>query len=256
MPDTAYLRAVPDAFAACVTSVPAVPPLDPALARRQHAAYREALEAGGFVTVVVPADEAHPDGSFVEDTAVVIGGAALATRPGHRSRRGEVGPVAAVLAGTMPVSRMRFPGRLDGGDVLQVAGRVFVGVGSRTNAAGVAALERFARGSRLVPVPVAGVLHLKSAVTALDDGTVLVEPGRVDESVFEGLRLVRTAPGEAHAGNVVRLPDGRILATAAAPRTAGLIADAGFEVTAVDVSEFARADGGLTCLSIRVRGGR
>ncbi len=250
----AVLRRVPDSFVRCVTSAPVFPPLDPERARRQHRAYRAALEAGGSETSMVAADEDHPDGSFIEDVAVVVGGRALATRPGHPSRRGEVAPVAAVLAGMMPVESIEEPGCLDGGDVLAVGDRLFVGVSSRTNRAGIEALARFAGGHRrVIPVEVSGVLHLKSAVTALDDRTVLVEPGRVDSASFEGLEIVFTAPGEHHAANVVRLADGGILAGAGSPGTADLVAGAGFEVTTVDVSEFGRADGGLTCLSIRIR---
>jgi dimethylargininase len=140
--------------------------------------------------------------------------------------------------------------------VLQVGRRVFVGASKRTSPAGIAALRRFAGRGTVVMVRVIDVLHLKSAATALDDRTLLVEHGRVDESAFEGLRIVAVAPGEAHAANVVRLPDGGVLAAAAAPRTAETISGAGFEVATVDVSEFARADGGLTCLSVRIRDDR
>ncbi|MFH2072816.1 MAG: arginine deiminase family protein [Actinomycetota bacterium] len=252
----AFLREVPDSFVRCITAAPVSPPLDPRLARRQHRAYREALEAGGFGTSLLTADEVHPDGSFIEDAAVVLDERALATRPGHPSRRGEVAPVAAALAEIMPVLFVEEPGCLDGGDVLTVGDRVFVGISGRTNRDGIDALARFAGPRRrVVPVEVTGVLHLKSAVTALDERTLLMEPGRVDPMRFDGLDIVLTAPGEDHAANVVRLADGRILMGAASPETADRIVAAGFEVVAVDVSEFGRADGGLTCLSIRIRPG-
>ena len=132
--------------------------------------------------------------------------------------------------------------------------RLFVGSSRRTDAGGIGALEAFAgAGWSVVPVEVSGVLHLKSAATSLDEETLLVEPGKVDERAFGGLRIIRTAAGEAHAANVVRLPDGSVLAAASCPRTAEVVAGAGFEVKTVDVSEFARADGGLTCLSVRIR---
>ena len=232
-----------------------MPPLDPDLARRQHRDYRRALESGGFATTVIPADEGHPDCSFVEDTAVVVAGRALATRPGHPSRVGEVPPVAAALRAAMPVEEMPADARLDGGDVLRVGRRLFVGRSGRTDARGIAVLEQFAGPEwEVVPVAVAGVLHLKSAATALDDQTLLAEPGRVDEGLFTGMRVLRPAAGESHAANVVRLPDGTVLCSAATPQTAALIAGTGFEVRSVDVGELGRADGGLTCLSIRVRG--
>jgi len=250
----ALLREVPDSFVRCVTAEPVSRPLDPSLARRQHRAYQDALEAGGFTTSLLAADESHPDGSFIEDAALVVGGRALVARPGHVSRRGEVPPVAAALGEMMPVDTVEAPGILDGGDVLVVGSRVFVGLSSRTNRAGIDSLVRFAGPDReVVPVDVSGVLHLKSAVTALDYGTLLMEPGMVDPGRFDGFRIIYTPPEEFHAANVVRLPDGSILAAAGSPRSAGLIADAGFEVRTVDVSEFARADGGLTCLSVRIR---
>ena len=250
----ALLRAVPDSFVNCVTGLPVAPPLDPDLARAQHHSYREALEAGGFDTSVLAADEAHPDGSFIEDVAVVIGGRALATRPGHASRRGEVAAVAAALAALMPVDRMEEPACLDGGDVLCVGDRVFVGISGRTNEAGIASLARFAGDRRrVVGVEVRGVLHLKSAVTALDEETLLMESGMVDPGPFEAMRIIPTPGGEHHAANVVRLPDGSILTAAESPQTAEVISSAGFAIATVDVSEFGRADGGLTCLSIRMR---
>jgi len=251
----ALLREVPDSFVRCVTAEPVSRPLDPLLARRQHRAYQEALEAGGFTISLLAADESHPDGPFVEDAAVVIGGRALATRPGHLSRRGEVPLVAAALGEMMPVDSVEAPGILDGGDVLVVGSRVLVGLSSRTNHAGINSLVRFAGPDReVVPVDVSGVLHLKSAVTALDGETLLMEPGMVDPARFDSFRIIYTPPEEFHAANVVRLPDGSVLAAAGSPRSADLIAGAGFEVRTVDVSEFARADGGLTCLSIRIRG--
>ena len=205
--------------------------------------------------MTIPADESHPDCCFVEDTAVVIGGRALATRPGHPSRRGEVAPVAVALEEWLLVERMAGSGTLDGGDVLQVGGVVYVGRSSRTDAGGIEALARFAAPRPVVTVPVSGMLHLRSAASPLDEATVLVEEGRLDPTVFTGVRVV-TIPGDGgHGANVLRLADGRILAPEGRPRLAEEVAGAGFEVVTVDVSEFARADGGLTCLSIRQRAG-
>lgn len=253
----ALLRGVPDSFSACVTRRPAVPPLDPSRARLQHEGYRAALEAGGFTTSLLAADEAHPDGCFIEDAAVVLGGAALATRPGHPGRRGEVAAVAAALGERLVVARMEAPATLDGGDVLRMGRRLFVGESERTTAAGRESLARWVAslGFEVVPVALHGVLHLKSAATALDEGTVLVFPAAVEESPFAGSRVVPVAGDDPEAANVVRLPDGRILVAAHLPQSAAAVRAAGFTPVACDVSEFARADGGLTCLSIRCRAG-
>lgn len=254
MSPIALVREVTDSFVACVTRVPAVPPLDPALARAQHGGYRAALRAGGFEVVVLPGDEAHPDGCFIEDAAVVIGDAALITRSGHPSRRGETEPVAEALAGWFPVERIE-DGSLDGGDVLQVGSTVFVGTGGRTDSVGASRLARLCSrmGKRLVEVEVGGALHLKSGVTALDDETVLWHPAACDRRAFDGVRVVEAEAGDPEAANVVRLVDGTILVAASHTRSAEQVSALGYGVALCDVAEFARADGGLTCLSIRLR---
>ncbi len=252
---TALVRAVGDSFTRCVTARPAVPPLDPQVARRQHEEYRSALQSGGFAVVVIPAEEDHPDGCFIEDAAVVVGGAALLTRPGHPSRRGEIRSVEHALGGLVPIDRMAGDATLDGGDVLQVGRTVFVGVGRRTNEAGAEALERFCAplGRRVKRVPAGPSLHLKSAATALDDETVILHRS-VDPEPFGSLRVVTVGGDDPEAANVVRLADESILVAAAHDETAGVVSALGRPVARVEVSEFARADGGLTCLSIRLRG--
>lgn len=254
--DVALVREVPDSFPRCVTDGAVSPPLDTALARTQHEAYRNALAEGGFSVLVVPGDPAHPDCAFIEDTAVVIGGRALVTRPGHPSRRGEVGPVARALRELMPVAEMEEPATLDGGDVLQVGRTLFIGRSARTNDAGIAALMRFASSlrRRVIPVPVKARLHLKSSVAALDDHTVLIDPAGVDASAFDGLTAIPVAGRPHQDPNVVRLPDGRIMVPGSCPDTAEAVLGAGFEVVSCTTSELARADGGLTCLSLRIHG--
>jgi len=251
----ALIRDVGDSFADCVTAKQAVPPLDPSRARVQHAGYAAALAAGGFDVRRVPADESHPDGCFIEDAAVVCGDAALLTRPGHPSRRGEVVAVEEALRAVVEVDRVGGDAALDGGDVLQIGDTAFVGVGRRTNAAGADALERFCapRGRSVVRVPVGRSLHLKSAASALDAETMLAHRSVPDPSVFRGIRVVFVGGNDPEAANVVRLADGRILVAAHHEHTAALVADLGYRVLSCNVSEFARADGGLTCLSIRLR---
>ncbi|MEX0826817.1 MAG: arginine deiminase family protein [Acidimicrobiia bacterium] len=254
MQPIAFLREVTESFARCVTRIPAVPPLDPGLARRQHRGYRDALEAGGYEVVVVPGDEAHPDGCFIEDAAAVIGDTALMARSGHPSRRGEVGPVAEALAGYFAVEHLD-DGTLDGGDVLQMGRTVFVGTGGRTDPAGARRLATLAAraGKRLVEVTVRDALHLKSGVTAIDDDTVLWHPAACDRETFDGMRVVEVEGTDPEAANVVRLADGTILVGVGRDAVADQIVSLGYQVIACDTSEFARADGGLTCLSIRVR---
>lgn len=248
----ALVRSVPDAFVSCVTSRPARPPLDPALARHQHGAYVAALEAGGFAVHRVAGSEDHPDSPFIEDTAVVVGTRALLTRPGHPARRGEVVAVKEALARWVEVSEIE-EGTIDGGDVLQLGDRVLVGASTRTDPNGIAALTRFCAPMPVVPVPVTTTLHLKSGVSALDPETVLWHPAACERRHLDGLRVVEVPGDDPEAANVVRLADGAILVGSHHAATADLASSHDFEVRTVDVGEFARADGGLTCLSLRLR---
>ena len=255
MTAVALVRGVPAAFAECVTASAPDPPLSPELAAEQHTYYVAALDEGGYDVVAVPTDDNRPDSSFVEDTAVVVGTQVLVTRPGHPSRRDEVEPVAGVLGGRFPLHRVREPATIDGGDVLKMGSSLFVGLSSRTNEAGVRAVTAIAepQGLTVTPVLVGRVLHLKSGLSALDESTLLWHRDACDRGVFDGFDVIEVSGADPEAANVVRLADGRILVADHHPATAALVAGGGFEVLTTDVSEFARADGGLTCLSIRVR---
>ena len=228
--------------------------VDTDLALAQWEGYVAALRGAGWRVVEVPPADSHPDAVFVEDTVVVHGDLAVLTRPGAPERRGEVAAVEPVLRELgLEVAHVEAPATLDGGDVLQVGPTVHVGVGGRTDAAGVAALRALLepRGARVVPVPVERVLHLKSAVTALPDGTVLGHPPVADPDPWPRFRAV---PEESGA-HVVRLGGRRLLLAADAPRTADLLRGLGWEPVAVDVSEFQRLEGCVTCLSVRLRRG-
>jgi dimethylargininase len=247
----ALVREVPSSFARALAAHPPDPPIDVARARAQHAAYVAALAELGATIVRLPADEDHPDCCFVEDTAVVAGGVALATRPGAPSRRGEVDAVAVALGDFVVVRRVQAPGTLDGGDVLRVGRTFFAGASARSNAAGLEALAAAFPYHRVEAVAVpAGVLHLKSVCSAAADDLVLVAEGTVDPARF-GVPAIVVPAGEAHAANAVALPAG-VLVAAGAPRTRALLEARGLRVLEVDTSEMRKADGALTCLSILV----
>lgn len=255
MTAVAFVRGVPASFAQCVTARTPDPPLDPGVAAAQHAQYVAALEQGGYQVIAVPVDDDQADSSFIEDTAVVVGARALITRPGHPSRRDEVETVAAALTDRFPLHRVREPAMIDGGDVLKMGSSIFVGRSERTNEEGIRAIVAIAEplGMSVTAVPVARVLHLKSGLSALDDQTLLWHQDACDRDVFDGFEVLEISGNDPEAANVVRLADGGVLVAEHHPETAALIAGRGFSVTTTDVSEFARADGGLTCLSIRVR---
>jgi dimethylargininase len=229
-------------------------PADAGVAARQHAAYVGAVAGAGWsVHEVSPADDL-PDCAFVEDTVVMLGDLAVLTRPGAAARRPEVaGTEQAVRALGLDLARIEEPGTLDGGDVLQVGRTVYAGRGGRTNGEGIRQLRRHAAatGRTVVPVPVHGVLHLKSAVTALPDGTFVAFDASVfDPSPFPTMRVV-PEEGGAH---VIPMGGGTIVMAASAPRSAELFDDLGFDVVAVDIGEFEKREGCVTCLSVLVGG--
>ena len=227
-------------------------PADPALASRQWTKYVEALNDAGWQTVEVAAADDCPDGVFVEDTVVMIGGTAVLTNPGADQRKPEIDGTAATLARLgYPVARIT-GGTLDGGDVLKVGVTVYVGRTRRTDAAGIAALRGICEplGRTVIAVPTSRVLHLKSAVTALPDGTLIGYPPLVDDPSC--WPLFRPMPEES-GSHVVDLGGGRLLMAASAPRSAALIADLGYTPVPVDISEFEKLEGCVTCLSVRLR---
>lgn len=250
-PIHALVRGVPDAYVHCLRPESAAP--DVALAREQHARYVAALVDAGVEVVRLDADEAHPDCCFVEDTAVILGGRGLLTRPGAPSRRGECPAIAAALAARCDLQAMREPAVLDGGDVLRAGSLLFVGLSGRTDEAGARELAGVAArdGLEVRTVPVVGGLHLKSAVTLVDAGTLVLHAGALDAAPFlaAGLNVLRV--DEPAGGNVLALGR-RVLVSAAAPATGRLLAARGLDVVMVDVSEFHKGDGALTCLSLRV----
>jgi dimethylargininase len=252
-PRLAFTRAVPDTFADAVVQGDR-PVIDVEQARRQHHEYEQVLRDHQFTVTTLPADSAHPDCPFIEDTAVVIDDLAVITRPGAPSRRGEPAPVAAALREHLTIAELAAPATLDGGDVLQIGETIYVGRSTRTNDEGIAQLRTIASttGRSTVAVDVTGVLHLKSAVSHLGGDTLLIAPGCVDQAIFDGFRVIEKAPGEEHGASTLRLAERRILMTGRAPATAGRVREAGFDVATLDMSEFQAADGGLTCLSVLI----
>lgn len=226
-------------------------PIDVALAAEQHRGYEQCLEALGYRVERLPELPMQPDAVFVEDTAVVLPELAVITRPGAASRRPETASVAAALERYRPLVSIESPGTLDGGDVLQLGKRLYVGQSGRTNAEGFWQLEEIVapHGYEAVPVDVVHCLHLKTAATEAARGTVLINPRWIDSDVFAGLRVLEVDPAEPFAANVVRAAGG-VMVSIRAPRTRARLEAAGLEVTAVDQSELAKAEGGLTCCSL------
>jgi len=245
----ALVRPPGDSFAAAISSTGAA--VDVALARAQHAAYCQALAAAGLIVEALPPDERFPDNCFMQDPAVVIAGRAIIGRPGAPSRQGEEEAFATALTGRFPLTRLIPPATLEGGDVLILPDRVVVGRSGRTNAAGIAQLAVALAGTGLpiYAAPVEPYLHLLTAVTHLGQGVLLAIEGWPLPPPLAGLDVLRVPPEEAYAANSLGIGE-HVIVPAGYPRMAAMLAARGFRVITVPTSEFAKADGGVTCLSL------
>ncbi len=227
--------------------------VDADLAMRQWEAYVDVFRARGWEIIEIDPVDAQPDGVFVEDAVVVFDDLAVLCRAGALSRRGEASSVRDAVEKTgLQTAEIVAPGTLDGGDVLKVGATVYVGASSRTNADGIAQLTALLapRGWNVVAVPIERVLHLKSGVTALPDGTVVgFEPLVDDPSVFP----VFEAVPEEHGTAVVVLGPREVLLSSDAPETAERYVDRGLTVVTTPISEFEKLEGCVTCLSVRLR---
>ena len=256
MPLYALCRAVSPAIADCELSFIGREPINVAIAHLQHMDYIDCLQSLGVTVIELPAEPALPDSVFVEDTVLLFDELAVLTRPGAPSRRGEVASIEAAFRKCREViAHIAEPGTLDGGDVLRIGQRVFVGLSQRSNQAAIDQLSDILKpyGYTVTAVPMQECLHLKSSVTALSDDTVLINPDWVDVSYFNDYRQITVDQSEAHAANVVRIGDA-ILMPSAFPATQALIQAAGFTVHTVDVSELQKAEGAVTCCSVLFKG--
>jgi len=254
MPDRPYalVRRPAETLADGIVTFLERQPLDVELAKRQWDEYVAVLERSGWPTVTLDGDDAMPDCVFVEDAVVMFGDLAVITNPRQPTRNPEIVAVQRLIDELGLESTAITEGTLDGGDVLKVGSQVYVGLSGTTNAAAIDQLAKILapRGYTVTAVPLTKALHLKSAVTALPDGTVIgYEPVVDDPSIFPSFLGVPEEPG-AH---VVILDDDLLLMSSGAPRTAELFTDRGYRIEPVDISEYEKLEGCVTCLSVRVR---
>lgn len=247
----ALTRAVPDVIGQCELTHIDRRPIDVEVARIQHAAYEDALRALGCRVERVPAAPGFPDSVFVEDTAVVLPEVAIVTRPGAASRRAEIQAVAEALIAYRQIVTIEAPGTVDGGDVLVVGKALFIGLTDRTNAAGIEQMQRLLSpyGYTVTGAPVRACLHLKSAVTQVNDQTLLIQPRWIEKDAFSAFELIEVDVTEAYAANVLRIGE-RVIYPSAFPRTAERLAAQGIEICLVDADELAKAEGAVTCCSL------
>ena len=247
----AITRAISSAMQDCELTHMERQSLDLTRAREQHEAYNQALRALGVDVIELPEQPSLADSVFVEDTALVFDEIAVVTRPGAPSRRPETSSISTALEQHRTIATITEPGILDGGDVLTVGSNVYVGLSSRSNQDAVDQLQVILQpfGYQVHGLAMGQCLHLKTAVTALDDETVLLNPEWVDPVLFSAYNVVETHSDEPFGANVVRVGK-QLLYGDGYPKTQAKIEALGYSVTNVDMSELAKAEGAVTCCSL------
>jgi dimethylargininase len=248
---TALTRAVSSRINECELTFIERQTIDIERAVRQHKNYRQLLKSLGLNVIELPADDRCPDCCFIEDTALVLDELAIATRPGSDARRAEVGGVLPTIAKYRKIAQIEPPATLEAGDVLSIGRDLFIGITSRTNREGIEFVCEHAspHGYKVHGVQVPGALHLKSVCTAVNERTILADPSRIDSEPFAGFELIEVPADEWMAANVL-LVNGTVCMHEGFHKTLALLRERQIRVRTVDISEFLKAEAGLTCLSI------
>ena len=230
-------------------------PIDIERARSQHHQYTAALVALGCQVIQLPAEPTLPDSVFVEDTAVVLDEVAIITRPGADSRKPETTSIAQALKPYRKLCTIEAPGTVDGGDVLRIGKRLYVGLSSRSNQAAVEQMAAWLKpfGYTVQGVVVNGFLHLKSAVTQVAEQTLLINPAWVDAALFGDMKIIEIDPTESYAANTLLIGETIIYPTSY-PRTRQRLEQQGIPVCAVEATELIKAEGAVTCCSLIFQG--
>lgn len=229
-------------------------PIDLDIARLQHQAYVSALKELGCRVIELPAEPDLPDSVFVEDTAFILPEVAVITRPGADSRKPETEAIARTLSSHIELVHIREPATVDGGDVLVLGKSTYVGLSTRSNHAAINQLNELLQeyGYTATGIETHGCLHLKSAVTRVDDHTLLINPNWVETSCFAAFDLIEVDPSEPFAANCLPVGDS-IIFPLAFPKTRAKLEARGYQVVPIDVSELAKAEGAVTCCSLIIK---
>jgi dimethylargininase len=245
----AVVRPVPDSYDHCVRTN--AEKIDVALATSQHSEYCRALQKLGLELIWIKGNNTLPDSCFVEDTAIILGEKAIICNMKTKSRAKEVAEVAKVLERLKEIYYIKPPATIDGGDVLKIEDKVFVGLSARTNIHAVRQLRKILENSNfeIVPVTIHNVLHLKSACTYLGNNYVIVSKGHFDTDILQDYKKIVVPRGEEYAADCLAI-NGTILMAKGFPKTKKLVEKEGFFVKELEMSEFRKGGGALTCLSI------
>jgi dimethylargininase len=247
----AVVRDVPDSFRQSVSQNNTSQGIDTGLAKLQHEQYCKTLSSLGIKLIRLEADNTLPDCCFTEDTAIIFDDLAIITNPGTESRVAETLEMEKTLSKFKTVSHIALPGKIDGGDVLKIESKVFIGISDRTNAEGIRQVSALIEphGYRVVPVEIRNTLHLKSVCTSPGNGFIILAEGYLDDSVFSGYEKIIVPADEEYCANCLAV-NGKVIITAGFPKTRTLLENKGFAVSELEMSEFRKADGALTCLSV------
>lgn len=248
---TAITRAVSPALVHCELTFVERHPIDLAKAQAQHTAYEHLLAKLGISVHSLAAEPDLPDSMFVEDPAIVLDEMAVILPLGTKSRQPEAESLAKALAPYRKLAHITAPGAIEGGDVLRIDRTLYVGQTTRTNSEGIRQLAAILapHNYKVVPVPVTGCLHLKSAVTYLGRNTLLANRNWFENSPLANFEWIEVDPSEPHAANALAIAD-TVIFPASFPKTRSRIESAGFHVTPIDISELQKAESGLTCSSL------
>lgn len=227
--------------------------IDIVLARAQHHAYTQALKSLGCEVVELPALPDYPDSVFVEDTAIILSEAAVLTRPGAQSRRGEVAEITEALRPYRELLFVREPATVDGGDILVLGRDIYIGLSTRSSVPALSQIHSLVSrfGYRVFLIPIRGCLHLKSAVTRINEDSLLINPHMVDAEHFKRFDLLEVDPGEPHAANILGVGNSHIYPSAY-PKTQACLEQRGLKLITLDLSEILKAEGAVTCCSLIV----
>lgn len=247
----AIVRAIPNTYQDCVTIAPDKPVINVELAKQQHTDYCKTLEQLGLQLIRIDADDALPDCCFTEDIAIIFGDVAIITSPGTVSRVAETVEMEKVLTPLKNIHHLSSPATIDGGDVLKIDQKIFIGISSRTNEEAIKQVAAIInpKGYEVIGVKIWDTLHLKSVCTYVGKGCILLEEGHFDEKIFSQYDIIIVPEEEAYAANCL-VVNGKVLLPKGFPKTKPLIEAKGFSVIEMEMSEIEKADGALTCLSI------
>jgi dimethylargininase len=247
----AIVRGVPYTYDKCIKTHKTESTINVKLAKEQHTRYCEILEQLGLTPIIIEPDDRFPDCCFVEDPAIVIGDTAIISRMAVKSRIGEEIEVRNTLSKYKKVYEIKPPGTIDGGDVLRVNEKIYVGLSQRTNQCAVQQVRTFLSGYgyQIIPIKIKHILHLKSACAYIGNNYIVMFPGHFDDSIFSEYDKIIIQEREACSANCVSV-NGKVLVQKGYPHTKKSIEHEGFDTVEIEMSEFRKGGGSLTCLSI------